>query len=102
MIQLSPAELALIREIFRAAAPDLKVFVFGSRTGLHFQRYSDVDLLLKGENPLPLELLSDLEERFDESNLPYRVDLIDWHGISESFRQTIEGQCEDLFDSPKI
>ncbi len=36
----------------------------------------------------PRMALFNIEEDFEESNLNYRVDLLDLHRISESFRQT--------------
>ena len=37
-----------------------------------------------------------LKEAFQESDLPIRVDLVDWHRISPEFRTVIEGAFEVL------
>jgi uncharacterized protein len=33
--------------------------------------------------------VADLQEAFDESDLPFRVDLLVWHELPERFHQTI-------------
>ncbi|MDE2766057.1 MAG: nucleotidyltransferase domain-containing protein, partial [Chloroflexota bacterium] len=53
-------------------------------------RYSDLDLAVVGEEPLPRPALSRLREAFEESNLPMRVDVLDWRAIPDSLRATIE------------
>ena len=52
--------------------------------------YSDLDLAIVGGGPLDWRTLSRLKEAFEESDLPMRVDVLDWHSISESFRDVIE------------
>jgi len=37
-----------------------------------------------------------LEEAFVASDLPFRVDVLDWQRLSESFRQVIERKYEVL------
>jgi len=39
--------------------------------------------------PLTLGQLALLENDFDESELPFKVDVVDWPTTSESFRQII-------------
>ena len=34
--------------------------------------------------------LDRLKEAFEESDLPMRVDVLDWHAISDSFRKVVE------------
>jgi amidophosphoribosyltransferase len=44
-----------------------------------------------GDEPLPLRLRSELAEDFDQSDLPYRVDVVDLASITPEFRKHIEG-----------
>ena len=53
-------------------------------------RTADLDLAVVGEGPLDWRTLSRLKEAFEESDLPMRVDVLDWHATSESFRKVIE------------
>ena len=58
--------------------------------------YSDLDLVLLGPARLPLGRMAALREAFAESELPIRVDVIDWHAISENFRNIIAAKFEIL------
>ena len=39
-------------------------------------------------------------EAFEASDLPFRVDVLDWHRISESFHKVIE-QAYEVIQSPE-
>ncbi|MBU6145901.1 MAG: hypothetical protein KGO83_04255, partial [Paenibacillaceae bacterium] len=39
---------------------------------------------------LPLLTMADVKDAFQESNLPFRVDVLDWHALSEAFRDVIK------------
>ena len=41
-------------------------------------------------------LLRHLKEAFEESELPFRVDVLDWQATSPQFRKVIEKQYEIL------
>ena len=88
-IDLRPDYLHIVREILRKHIPDREVVVFGSRASGSARKYSDLDLAVLGDSPLTLSLLSALGEDFDESDLPFKVDVIDWAMIDEKFRSII-------------
>lgn len=91
LLGLSPEHEAILRETLERHVPTgIAVWAFGSRAKGNARRYSDLDLALVGEHPLPAELLSDLADAFDESDLPWRVDLLDWANTSASFRKIID------------
>jgi hypothetical protein len=46
--------------------------------------------------PLSLDEVAGLVEAFTESDLPYKVDVVDWHGIDERFRQMIMAERQEL------
>ncbi len=58
--------------------------------GARVKKFSDLDLAVKGDQPLPLSTLAALAEDFTESDLPYKVDIVDWATASERFRAIIE------------
>ena len=77
-IDLSPDHRAQVLGIIRRRLPDARVWVYGSRARGRARRYSDLDLMLDaGGQPIPLNIMGDLDEDFDESNLPIIVDLHD-------------------------
>jgi uncharacterized protein len=41
---------------------------------------------------LTLDETARLSEAFSDSDLPYRVDLVDWQGIDDRWRRTIAAQ----------
>lgn len=69
--------------------PRAKVWVFGSRATGGARRYSDLDLAIDAGRPLTLDEIANLSEAFRDSDLPYRVDLVDWYTLDARFRQTI-------------
>jgi predicted nucleotidyltransferase len=89
-IDLSPTELAQITTILRRHVPELEVRAFGSRVCGKARKTSDLDLALMTDRPLELLRLADLREAFTESDLPFKVDLVDWATASDSFRRIIE------------
>jgi predicted nucleotidyltransferase len=97
LVTLEDAELAQVRSVLRAhLPPDVDVAVFGSRAGGRVKRFSDLDLVLEGPKPLPLSLLAILAEAFDESLLPFKVDLIDRRAVGEEFGAIVDSTKRPL------
>jgi predicted nucleotidyltransferase len=96
MIKATPAQLDSIRGILARHAPGTEARVFGSRVVGESKEYSDLDLALVGPAKLDPVVMEALRESFAESDLPFRVDVLDWHAISPEFRQVIERKYEVL------
>ena len=80
----------LVLDILRANLPgSAKAWVFGSRATGRARRYSDLDLAIDAGRLLTLDETARLSEAFCESDLPFRVDLVDWHDINDRWRQAI-------------
>ncbi|MDW8382526.1 MAG: nucleotidyltransferase domain-containing protein, partial [Verrucomicrobiota bacterium] len=94
MIDVNPHHLETIKRILREHVPDCEVRAFGSRVDWTAKDYSDLDLVVVGEKALPADTLRRLREAFEESDLPFRVDVLDWYMMSEEFRRVIERQYE--------
>ena len=90
MIDLNPNHLATVERILAEHVPECEVRAFGSRATWTAKDYSDIDLAIVGEGPLEWRVLGRLKEAFEESSLPMRVDVLDWHDISDSFQKVIE------------
>lgn len=89
-LQLAPAYLTLVRNILKKDLPDRHVIAFGSRvTGTH-KKHADLDLCVMGNQPLSLSHLAQLHEDFSTSDLPVRVDVVDWATTSTAFRAIIQ------------
>lgn len=75
---------------------DVRAWVFGSRATGRARRYSDLDLAIDAGRRLTIDETAMLREAFDESDLPYRVDIVDWHTIGEDFRRLIAAERHPL------
>ena len=92
-VDLNPDCMETVMRILAEHVPECEVRAFGSRATWTAKGHSDLDLAIVGEGPLDRRTLGRLEEAFEESSLPMRVDVLDWHAISESFREVIERDC---------
>ena len=90
LIDLNPNHLETVKAILADHVPECEVRAFGSRATWTAKDYSDLDLAVVGSGPLDWKTLGRLNEAFEESDLPMRVDVLDWHYISENFRRVIE------------
>ena len=96
MIDLAPQHLATVRRILAEQVPECEVRVFGSRVSGKAKDYSDLDIVLVGPAQLDIARLGRLREAMQESDLPIRVDVLDWNAIPESFRNVIDRDFEVL------
>jgi type I restriction enzyme S subunit len=88
-IDIEPYHLRIVTDILRRHVPRHPVWAFGSRATGTAKPYSDLDLAIITDQPLPLASQAALAEAFSESDLPWRVDVVDWSTTSESFRKII-------------
>jgi predicted nucleotidyltransferase len=96
MLAVNEEQLAFIRGTIERIVPKTKAFAFGSRLTNRFHPYSDIDIALQAERPLPLQTLSRLEEAFSESELPFKVDIVDLRRASEEFRNAVRSTLVPL------
>ena len=80
----------IVLGILRDLAPEIEVRAFGSRVAWSARETSDLDLALMTDEQLPTSRMADLREAFSESDLPFKVDLLDWAAPAENFRKIIE------------
>jgi len=88
-LELAAANLREVKAILRAHLPGIEVRAFGSRVTGTARKTSDLDLALMTEAPLDLDRLGALRDALSESDLPFKVDLVDWARTGEDFRQHI-------------
>lgn len=94
-LTIEPEHLALVREILRRHIPNREVRAFGSRVhGRGMRKFSDLDLVVMGDETLPLTLYARLKHDFSESDLPFRVDVAEWRELSDALRHNILQACE--------
>jgi len=94
-VKLDNRSMAIVRNILGAFIPEYEVWAFGSRVhGRSLKKFSDIDLAVISDPPVGLERLGNLKEAFAESNLPCRVDIVDYASASQRFRDIIQREHE--------
>jgi len=88
-IDIRPEHWAIVASILQRHLPHTALWAFGSRARFAAKPYSDLDLAIIDTRPISLSALAALEHDFTESDLPFKVDLIDWAATSDSFREII-------------
>lgn len=90
-IDLRPDHLKIVHDILSESLPEgVSVRVFGSRATWSAKTHSDLDLALKGEGRISKSVVAELEEAFSESDLPFKVDVVDWHAVAPKFQAVID------------
>ncbi len=101
-IDIAPDHRRLVLDILRVHLPSAAaVWVFGSRTTGRARRYSDLDLAIDAGRRLSLDETAILREAFDECDLHYRVDIVDWHAIGDDFRRLIAAERVPLTEAAR-
>lgn len=99
MLDLCPEHYRLVRGILERYVPEYEVRAFGSRVAGCAREFSDLDLAIITSEPLSFELLGQIRDAFSESDLPFKVDVLDWSTTSADFRRLIERKYLVLKDA---
>ncbi len=94
MIDLDEKYLQEVKAILKEHVPDCEVRAYGSRVRDKAWKYSDLDLAIVGTKKIDQRKLIVIKEALAESDLPIMVDVLDWHAISDEFRNVIEKEYE--------
>ena len=87
---IRPDHLKMVQDILnKSLSSDVKVWVYGSRAKWTTLDSSDLDLALEGKDKIDYEVINCLNRDFEESNLPYEVDVVDINTVQPFFRDII-------------
>lgn len=89
-LHVSTNEWSLIEDILNQHLANTPVLAFGSRAAGNPKPYSDLDLAIISEKPVPIDTLAKLSEAFSESDLPWKVDVVDYSMTDESFQRIVQ------------
>lgn len=89
MLDLAPQHVQLLHSILQQHVPGVSVWAFGSRVNGNAKPHSDLDLVLKADAAIPQKQFFALQDALEESDLPIKVDVLDWQHISPEFQQHI-------------
>ncbi len=97
-LAVSSDELGIVKDILsRILPPGYRTYAFGSRaTGIRLKPWSDLDLVIEGPERLSFTLSGQLREEFDESLLPWKVDIVDRTAVSEAFGKIVDADKVEL------
>ncbi len=90
-IDITSKQKELILNLLERYLPNTPVWVYGSRVKGTARPQSDLDMVVFATTVQELQV-SNLKEAFEESDLPFRVDLFVWDEIPETFRKNIEAE----------
>lgn len=90
-IHADPKHLAIIKHILKKYP--YTFYAYGSRTKGTQRPTSDLDICFKEPISYPMQAI--ISEEFEESNLPFRVDLTDFNLMSTDFQKAI---AQDLIE----
>jgi predicted nucleotidyltransferase len=89
-IHISENQKLEILERIQRYFPKAKIMFFGSRVRGDHKTYSDLDICLDDHGvPLELSQLARLEEEFSNSDIPFKIDIVDWNRITPDFQKII-------------
>lgn len=87
----------IIKKLLKPYQKEYAFFYYGSRVKGGFSPVSDLDILIKGTEEMPLFLLTKIKQAFDESSLPYVVNFSDFNKIETSFYELIKKDLVSVF-----
>jgi len=87
-LELTPEQQSNVRELLKHYLPGTEVWAYGSRAKGSPKPWSDLDLVVFTDTSQRAQVEA-LREAFEESDLPFRVDLFVWDEVPESFKENI-------------
>jgi len=84
-ICLTDKELSIIKKILEKYP---NAIVFGSRIKETSKRFSDLDICIK--DPISDYEYELLKEKFENSDLPFKVDIVEYKRVDDSFKKIID------------
>ncbi len=78
-----------LKQIFLQYLADekVKLFLFGSRARKSNYFFSDVDIGLIPYGKINEKKLTLIKEKIEDSNIPYKVEIINFNNVSEKFKK---------------
>jgi predicted nucleotidyltransferase len=90
MIDLESSLQEKVKQVVRQYVPGSEIRVFGSRYKGTARKFSDLDLAICGQEKIHWSKLADIREEFINSDLPIRVDVLDYQAVSDQMQKIID------------
>ena len=75
--------------VISALIPEARIYLFGSRARGTNGKYADIDITLDAGKPLSAVDVDEVKSMFQESNIMYKIDVVDIYQVSELMRNQI-------------
>jgi predicted nucleotidyltransferase len=92
MYYIEERHLKIIQDILKKYP--YRFYIFGSRSRGDNKKFSDLDLGYTSN--VDWKTLIKLEEEFEESDIPYKVDLVNLDKSSAEFRESIKDDLQEF------
>ena len=66
--------------------PNAEVLIFGS--SLESDHFNDIDIGVV-DPKMELSVLGQIKEAFEESDIPYKIDVVDFNKVDEDFKKVV-------------
>ncbi len=98
-INISNNQLLTTKSILKKSiTKETLIWIFGSRVSSNYKPYSDLDIALQNTSnkTISLKTLATIKADFIDSDLPWKVDVIDYNSISGIFKQNVDASKINL------
>ena len=92
MVAIEKKHLEILKRILKKYP--YTFYIYGSRATGKNRKYSDLDLCYREE--IPTKIILDIKEDLDESDIPFRIDLVYWNDMPKDFQKLIEKDLKSL------
>jgi|GEM_PF-839956 len=79
----------LIYGLLRVLYPTARIILYGSRARGDNTEYSDIDIAIDAGEKQSIRKIARAREVLEGLSLPEKIDVIDFHGVSERLRQQV-------------
>lgn len=73
--------------LFHLPKNEFRLFLFGSRAVGNAKPKCDIDIEIWGSEQIPIRARIKMEEAIEESIIPFKVDLVDFTFVDETFKK---------------
>lgn len=96
-IKLTDKEFDIVKTILTIYLPaETEVFAFGSRVKNTVKAFADLDIAIKYKHKISEQIMDKLNIAFENSLLPFKVDIIDLNNADEDFYNIIKADLTHL------
>lgn len=75
-----------------------KVYAFGSRTKQTGKTFADLDIAIKSAALIPQCIIDKLNDDFENSTIPFKIDIIDLNNIETDFLEAISNDLTLFYE----